>query len=57
MKFTEETIDITDEVATWSTKDLGNLLLFLHRNGFERTFFDGYNASIEVIRERKKAEE
>ena len=49
----EDTIDITDEVATFSTKDLAILLLFLDKNDFKKLHFDGYNASIEAIRIRK----
>lgn len=48
----EDKIDITDEVATYSTKDLSNLLVFLDKNGFKKIYFDGYNASIEVFLEK-----
>jgi hypothetical protein len=48
----EDKIDITDEVSTYSTKDLASLLIFLDKNEFKKIYFDGYNASIEVFRER-----
>ncbi len=48
----EDSIDITDEVATFTTKQLADLLLFLDKNNFNKIYFDGYNASIEVLRTR-----
>lgn len=48
------TIDITDEVATYTVKDLIKLLDFLQKNGFNKTYFDGYNASICLIRDKVK---
>jgi hypothetical protein len=52
----EVTIDITDEVATYPVKDLIKLLQFLQKNGFNKTYFDGYDASICLIRDITKNE-
>ncbi len=49
----EDSINITDEVATYSSKQLADLLIFLDKNDFKKMFFDGYNSSVEVIRIRK----
>jgi hypothetical protein len=48
----EDSIDITDEVATFSTKELANLLIFLDKNDFKKIYFDGYGAWIKVYRIR-----
>lgn len=48
----EDTIDITDEIALYSTKELSKLFEFLDKNDFKKMYFDGYNATIEVIRVR-----
>jgi len=50
MKRNEIEIDITDEVATYSVKELISLLQCLEKNGFSKTYFDGYNASICVYK-------
>jgi hypothetical protein len=52
----EVTIDITDEVAEYSVSDLINLLQFLQKSGFNKTYFDSYNASICLIRDNIKDE-
>lgn len=50
----EVIIDITEEVAEYSVIDLIKLLQFLQKNGFNKTYFDGYNASICLIRDKFK---
>jgi len=48
----ENSLDITDEVATYSVSELIKLLEFCQKNGYERLYFDGYNASIEILRNK-----
>lgn len=48
----EEVIDITDEVTTYSTKQLADLLIFLDKKDFKDIYFNGYDAAIQVFRER-----
>ena len=43
-------VDITDEVATYSTKQLAELLLWLDKNEYREIYFDGYDAAIYVYR-------
>lgn len=49
----EDRVDITDEIATWHVRDIIRLLDFLEKNGYIKTYFDGYDASIYLIRQRK----
>ena len=50
MKTNEIELDITEEVATYTVAQLIKLLKFLEKNGFQRVYFDGYNASISVFK-------
>jgi hypothetical protein len=43
-------VDITDEVATYSTKRLAELLIWLDKNEYIEIYFDGYDAAIYVYR-------
>lgn len=52
----EDSVDITEEVATYTTKRLAELLLFLHSNNFEQIYFDGNNATIRCYRTRALTE-
>jgi hypothetical protein len=47
--FYEHRIDITDEIATWHVRDLIKLLDVLEKNGYRKTYFDGYDAAFYVV--------
>ena len=48
----EDSIDITDEIAEWPVSDIIKLLVVLEKNGYKKTFFDGYDAAFYLLREK-----
>lgn len=48
----KDSFDITEEMATWPVRDIIKLLDVLERNGYTRTYFDGYDAAFYLIREK-----
>ena len=46
----ENAIDITDEIATWSVRAIIKLSDVLEKNGYTETFFDGYDATFDVLK-------
>lgn len=53
-KFDHETFDITEPMARYTIKELIKLFILLDENGYDKTYFDGYNASIEVFKSEVK---
>lgn len=53
MDFRDEAMDITDEFEGWPLKDFIKLLTYLEKSGFNKTYFDGNDAALYLVRPRK----
>jgi len=45
-----DSIDITEEFVNLPVQEIIKLLTFLEKNGYKKTYFDGYDAALYLLR-------